>query len=68
MTNDDLKGFRFSAQEYAALMELFMVSDPWPTAQADHDRIKRMLNEEARDRGYTDWVDAYHEFQGGRDD
>lgn len=56
---DDL---RFTAQEYGALLRWFMTSDPWPTEQIDHDRMKEMLDEEAKARGYDGWVHAYHDF------
>ena len=59
---------RFSAQEYGAVLTLVMVSDPWPTAERDRDRIVSMLNEEAKARGYNDWVHAYHELCADTDD
>ena len=52
-----------SAQEFGALLELVMVSDPWPTEQLDEQRIKEMLNEEAQSRNYEGWVEAYHELR-----
>lgn len=61
MTDDDL---RFSAQEYATLLSWYMASDPWPITSLESDRIKRMLNDEARYRGYDDWITAYHHFHG----
>lgn len=50
-----------SAQEFSALMNLMMVSDPWPISDIEGDRIVDMLNEEARSRDYKDWVEAYHD-------
>lgn len=52
-----------SAQEYATLLEWYMVSDPWPLSPLDDTRMKEMLNREARARGYEDWVVAYHELR-----
>jgi len=39
-----------------------MCSDPWPLSEVKRDRMKRMLNDEAQERGYDDWVEAYHEW------
>lgn len=54
-----------SAQEFGAFLSLVMVSDPWPIAQIDEGRVKDVLNREADRRGYSGWVDAYHELCGG---
>lgn len=53
--------YNLSAQEFGALLRLFMVSDPWPTSEIDRQRMKEMLDREARSRDYDDWVHAYHE-------
>lgn len=53
---------RFTAHEYATMLEWYMVSDPWPLTQRQDDTIREMLNEESRARGYKNWVVAYHEF------
>lgn len=50
-----------SAQEFGALLRLLMVSDPWPTREIDRQRLKEMLNREARSRDYEDWTHTYHE-------
>jgi len=59
---------RFSAQEYGALLEWMMVSDPFPLPSSRESRLKRMLDAEARVRGYEDWVAAYHDFHGDTDE
>lgn len=64
---DPEEEMRFSAQEFGALMNLMMVSDPYPNASVEETRLKDMLNEEARVRGYDDWIDAYHAFGYGDD-
>lgn len=51
----------FSAQEFGTLLNLVMVSDPWPLGPLERDRIVEMLNEEAQSRNYDDWIHAYHE-------
>lgn len=48
--------------EFRALLTWRMVSDPWPP-QVDVFEIDAMLDREARERGYADWVDAYHEVE-----
>jgi len=37
-----------------------MASDPFPTDPASETVIVDMLDEEAQERGYDDWVEAYH--------
>lgn len=58
MSDDEL---RFTAQEFGTLCDWLMVSDPFPLEQHRRDRIERMLDDEARARGYDDWVQAYHD-------
>ena len=62
MAQEEMPELRFSANEYAVLMKLMMVSDPWPLTSVERDRMEKMLNKEAVDRGYDDWVGAYHEW------
>jgi len=52
-----------SAREFGVLLQLLMVSDPWPLAEIDRDRLVEMLNEESRSRNYEDWVHALHEME-----
>lgn len=54
---------RFTANEYWLLMQLTMVSDPWPLSDLDHERMVDMLNKEAEAREYDSWIHAYHEWE-----
>lgn len=49
-----------SEREFRILLNWFMVSDPWPLSKEDNDEIRSMLDEESVRRGFSDWVDAYH--------
>jgi len=54
-------------EEFRALLDWFMCSDPWPIPKDmvgdDHQAtIEALLNKESINRGYADWVDAYHCF------
>ncbi len=49
-------------QFFRDLLDLFMVSDPWPDTPESHLRIEDVLDDEARERGYENWVVAFHEF------
>jgi hypothetical protein len=51
-----------SGEEFAALLDLLMVVDPWPE-QVNRDAIKGMADSEAARLGYKDWLDAYHNFE-----
>ena len=47
--------------EFKFLLDLYMVSDPWPLNDGQSNEIiGEMLNRESRERGYDGWVDAYH--------
>lgn len=48
--------------EFRALLDLFMVSDPYPGSEANRCTVASMLNRVAAFHGYKDWVEAYHEF------
>ena len=47
---------------FRALLDLFMVSDPWP-AGVDQKPINDLLEGESIERGYNGWVEAYHKFK-----
>ena len=47
--------------QFRALLDLTMVSDPWPLEYGKDD-IDDLLDGEARERGYSGWVPAYHDF------
>lgn len=48
--------------EFRALLDLFMVSDPYPGSEANHTTVESLLNRISTFYGYKDWVEAYHEF------
>ena len=52
-----------SAQEFAALLELYGEADPLPVSEIDGNRIRELLNEEAQSRDYESWVEAYNELR-----
>lgn len=47
---------------FRILLDLFMVSDPWPLSKESNDLLEAELNEEAALRGYDAWEVAFHEF------
>lgn len=47
---------------FRALLDLVMVSDPWPLVYGN-DLICALLDEEARKRGFDDWIHAYHKME-----
>jgi len=52
--------------EFRYLLDLYMVSDPWPLEdKKSHKIIGDMLDEISKAFGSPDWVAAYHEFQKG---
>lgn len=57
---------RLEEDQFRALLDLFMCSDPWPVhdqGQGDgHTTIEGLLDAEAQFYGYLDWIDAYHNF------
>ena len=55
------KSIRFTDYEYRMLLDLFMVSDPWPLTDEQNEVLLDMLNDEAEARGYAEWSEAYHE-------
>ena len=48
---------------FRILMALVMVNDPWPL-QAGKGEIDDLLDDEARRRGFCDWIEAYHVWPG----
>jgi hypothetical protein len=55
-----------SAEEFRAMLDWFMLSDGFPLGMLERGIIEDFLNREADLRGYDTWVDAYHEWMGGR--
>ena len=48
-------------KEFRCLLDLFMVSDPWPLDDRESNKILgEMLDRLARERSFKDWVGAYH--------
>lgn len=51
-------------EQYLAFLDLLMCSDPWPISGEDGERAHTLLVEfadaQARERGYRDWIMAYH--------
>jgi len=50
--------------ELRALLDLMMCSDPWPDTTANREVVENLLDNEARERGHDNWVDAYHRLEG----
>lgn len=46
---------------FRILLDLLMVSDPWPLEEASHEKLIKYLDAESKARGFIDWIDAYHE-------
>lgn len=55
-----------TGNEFRALLDLVMCSDPWPikgmAGAAAQTTLKELLNREAKRRGCISWVEAYHRF------
>lgn len=49
---------------FRALLDWMMCSDPWPVDSDGHGGnqqvIEKWLDEESRKKGFTDWLEAYH--------
>lgn len=46
-------------REFRGFLGLLMCSDPWPMSDFE-DALKGLADRMARDRGYDNWIDAYH--------
>ena len=46
-------------RELRIFLDLLMVSDPWPL-EYGHEAMTDIADAESRERGYTDWIEAYH--------
>ena len=51
---------RLTRKQFRVLLDLFMVSDPWPLERAKHDTMDEMLDSMAKGFGYEDWIIAWH--------
>lgn len=49
-------------RRFRALLNLYMVNDPWPLTSEDDQAVHELLNEESEERGYEGWTEAYHNF------
>lgn len=59
MTNQKL-----ADDEFRALLDLFMVSDPWPLRSSTHETtVEMLLTTESESRGFGSWIEAYHGFK-----
>jgi hypothetical protein len=47
--------------EFRAVLDWWMVSDPWPSNQVPKEVIDDWLEREAQQRGYQNLIAAYHE-------
>jgi hypothetical protein len=47
---------------FRALLDLYMVSDPWPLDDVQKGIVFGFLTAEAHKRDFTDITEAYHEF------
>ncbi len=50
--------------QFRVLLDLMMVSDPWPLDDDARSVLVEQLHNESRKRGYDDMVTAYHSFLG----
>jgi hypothetical protein len=50
-------------EPFRALMNLVMASDPSPVEADEDGEITKLLDGEARKRGYDNWIVAFHEFK-----
>lgn len=49
---------------FRVLLSLYMVSDPWPLTADENVAMEMYLNKESSERGFENWIDAYHNFPG----
>ena len=45
--------------QFRALLDLLMVSDPWPLDKAGEVILKTFADREAKTWGFQDWIEAY---------
>ena len=55
-----------SDDEFRTFLDLLMVSDPWPLEYGD-ETMTDLADNLSRERGYSCWVVAYHEFKPSPD-
>jgi hypothetical protein len=47
-------------QECRCLLDLIMVSDPWPLSKKAKEILEQLADKEASAMGFSNWVEAYH--------
>lgn len=58
-----VSGARLTGEQFRAMLNLYMASDPSPVNEEDDGEIWGLLATECDARGIDDWVVAYHEFR-----
>ena len=53
---------------FRTLLDLYMISNPWPLGQNQKAVFFGFLTAESHKRDYTDLIEAYHEFEVGKND
>lgn len=51
---------RMTNPERRCLLDLLMVSDPWPLSKKAQETLEALADKEAKIMGFSDWVEAYH--------
>ena len=51
--------------EFRMMLDLWMVSDPWPLSGRDSRTLHDMLMRLSKERGFEGIVAAYHDFKPG---
>ena len=51
-------------EEFRTLLDLWMVNDPFPLPEEQQNTFNRLLDREAKKRGYDSISIAYHEHSG----
>jgi hypothetical protein len=54
---------QLTSDEFRALLDWFMCSDPWPAGDTTHATVEALLDRVSREYGYDGWVVAFHEHQ-----
>lgn len=54
---------RLTDEQFRMLLDLTMVTDPWPLGPDENDILIAFITEQSEAFGYNDWVEAYHRFQ-----
>lgn len=52
-----------TGDRFRMLLDLCMVSDPWPLDALADAILKDWLDAESRERGFDNWVEAFHRFK-----